>query len=126
MKLAHYKKTESSDIIRFLVNVLSRHGIPELVITDNGPQLISMQTLGFLDLYNVYVSPTTTYHPETNGKVVNRNKEICKYLRLLSENERDWDELLPTALWALRTTKSEVTGFCSFDLLYGRRDNVKK
>jgi len=119
LKLAHYKKTESSDIIRFLVNVLSRHGIPELVITDNGPQLISMQTLGFLDLYNVYVSPTTTYHPETNGKVVNRNKEICKYLRLLSENERDWDELLPTALWALRTAKSEVTGFSSFELLYG-------
>jgi len=116
------QKTESSDIIRFLVNVFSRHGIPELVITDNGPQLISMQTLGFLDLYNVYVSPATTYHPETNGKVKNRNKEICKYLRLLSENERDWDELLSTALWALRTAKSEVTGFSSFELLYGRRD----
>ena len=81
-----------------------------------------MQTLGFLDLYNVYVSPATTYHPETNGKVKNRNKEICKYLRLLSENERDWDELLSTALWALRTAKSEVTGFSSFELLYGRRD----
>jgi len=35
---------------------------------------------------------------------------------------RDWDEVLPSALWALRTTKNKKTGFSSFELLYGRRD----
>jgi len=116
------QKIESSDIINFLTRVFSRHGIPELLITDNGPQFVSAQTKGFLDLYSVYISPATTYHPATNGKVENRNKEISKYLRLLSEAEKDWDELLPTALWALRTTRNEATGFSSFELLYGRRD----
>jgi len=29
------QKKESSDIIRFLVNVFSRHDIPELVLIDN-------------------------------------------------------------------------------------------
>ena len=115
-------KIESTDIISFLTRVFSRHGIPELLITDNGPQFVSAQTKGFLDLYNVYISPSTTNHPATNGKVENRNKEISKYLRLLSKAEKDWDELLPTALWALRTTKNETTGFSSFELLYGRRD----
>jgi len=116
------QKTESQDIIRFLTSVFSRHGIPEVLITDNGKQFVSNQTKGFLDLYNVYMLPAATYHPETNGKVENRNKEICKYLRLLSEKERDWDELLPSALWSLRTAKNEKTGFSSFELLYGRRD----
>ena len=30
--------------------------------------------------------------------------------------------MLPSALWALRTTRSVKTGFSSFELLYGRRD----
>ena len=115
-------RIESSDIIEFLTDVFSRHGIPEILITDNGPQFVSSQTKGFLDIYNIYIHPATTYHPETNGKVENRNKEIGKYLRLLSQEEKDWDELLHAALWALRTAKNEKTGFSSFELLYGRRD----
>jgi len=115
-------KIESSDVIEFLIEVFSRHGIPEILISGNGPQFISNQTKGFLDIYNVYLKPSTPYHPETNGKVENRYKQIGKYLRLLSEQCRDWDEVLPSALCALRTTKNEKTGFSSFELLYGRRD----
>jgi len=40
-----------------------------------------------LDLYDVYVQPVTTYHPENIGKVENRNKELVKYLRLLGQSE---------------------------------------
>lgn len=116
------QRIESKDIIQFLTDVFSRHGIPEILVTDNGPQFISKETKGFLDLYNVFIMPATTYHPATNGEVENRNKELGKYLRLLSEREKEWDDLLPSALWALRTTKSEATGFSSFELLYGRRD----
>jgi len=43
-------KIESSDVIEFLIEVFSRHGIPEILISDNGPQFISNQTKGFLDI----------------------------------------------------------------------------
>ena len=115
-------KTESEDVIRFLTNVFSRHGIPELLITDNGPQLISDKTKAFLDLNDVYVHNVATYHPPSNGEVENRNREIGKYLRLLGTKNKDWDDILPSALWALRTAKNEVTKYSSFELLYGRRD----
>ena len=53
----------------------------------------------------------------------NRNKEIGKYLRILCNNNLSiWYEILPNALWVLRTTKNETTKFSSFELLYGRRD----
>ena len=32
------KQTSSDEVIRFLKNVFARHGVPELLITDNGPQ----------------------------------------------------------------------------------------
>ena len=117
------RNIESDDVISFLSKVFARHGIPEILITDNGPQFCSDKTKAFLDLYGVYVHFTTTYHPESNGEVENRNKEIGKYLRILcNRNTTIWDEMLPSALWALRTCKNETTKFSSFELLYGRRD----
>jgi len=114
---------ESDDVISFLTRVFSRHGIPEVIITDNGPQFTSDKTKAFLDLYGVYVQYVSVYHPESNGMVENRNKEIGKYLKILCNNKvLTWDEMLPSALWALRTCKNETTKFSSFELLYGRRD----
>ena len=116
------KSSESEEEIKFLKSVFARHGIPEILTTDNGPQFIADKTKAFLDLHDVYVHYISTYHPASNGEVENRNREISKYLRLLGETITDWDETLPSALWALRTCKNEVTKFSSFELLYGRRD----
>ena len=113
---------ESEDVINFLKMVFSRHGVPEILVTDNGPQFTSDKTKAFLDLHDVYTHYITIYHPASNGEVENRNKEICKYLRLLGESTKNWDDTLYSALWALRTCKNEVTKYSSFELLYGRRD----
>jgi len=66
--------------------------------------------------------------PDTNGQVENRNKEVSKLLKLPSQNETEWDDILPDALWiwVLGTTKNEKTGFSSFELLYGRRESIKR
>ena len=60
----------------------------------------------------------STYHPASNREVENRNKEICKYLRLLSENilMRPFIVLFgPLELVGMKLLNS-------FELLYGRRD----
>jgi len=112
----------SKDVIKFLIKVFSRHGVPQVITTDNGVQFTSDMTKIFLDLYDVYVKFTSTYHPESNGLTENRNKEIGKLLRLLGKKHKEWDEILPSALWALRTTKNVVTNHSSFELVYGRED----
>jgi len=112
----------SYDVVKFLINIFARHGVPQVITTDNGVQFTSDMTKMFLNLYDVYVKFTTTYHPESNGLTENRNKEIGKLLRLLGKKNKDWDEVLPSALWALRTTKNTVTNHSSFELVYGRED----
>jgi len=112
----------SQDVIKFLINVFARHGVPQIITTDNGTQFTSDMTKIFLDLYVVYVKFITPYHPESNGLDENRNKEIGKLLRLLGQQHKEWDEILPSALWALRTTKNSITNHSSFELVYGRED----
>jgi len=112
----------SQDVITFLINVFSRHGLPQIINMDNGTQLNSDFTKIFLDLYGVYIHFVVRYHPASNGLVENRNREIGKQLRNFAGKNNDWDTLLPLALWAIRTSKSSVSGYSSFELLYGRED----
>jgi len=105
-----------------LSQIFARFGTPNTITTDNGLQFNSDFTKIFLDLYDVYIKFTVTYHPESNGLTENRNREIGKLLRLLASKEKEWDLVLPFALWALRTLKNSVTKYSSFELLYGRRD----
>ena len=39
----------------------------------------------------------------------------------MSRNQKDWDEYLPYLLFAYREVPQESTGFCPFELLYGRK-----
>jgi len=116
------KTIEAKDVMAFLQEVFSRHGLPELIVTDNGRQFIADTTKAMTDLYGTWVRFVGPRHPEANGLVENRNKEIVKILRHLVTTQTNWDEYLHSALWALRTSKSSVTGFSSFELLYGRKD----
>jgi len=63
-------------------------------MTNNCSQFVSDKTKAFLDLNDVYVQYIATYHQALNGEVENRNSETCKFLRLLGENDRQWDESL--------------------------------
>ena len=113
---------KSEEVIKFLVEVIARHGPPELIITDNGSSFISDITKMMIDLYGSWVHFISPHHPQSNGMIENRNKEIGKMLRLLLEGEQEWDECLPSVLWALRTSKNSKTKFNSFELLYGRKE----
>jgi len=112
----------SRDVVNFLSQIFARFGTPNTITTDNGVQFNSDFTKIFLDLYDVYIKFTVTYHPESNGLTENRNREIGKLLRLLANKEKEWDLVLPFALWALRTSKNSVTKYSSFELVYGRQD----
>jgi len=95
----------SEEVIKFLPEVISGHGPPEIIINNNGSSFTSDVTKMMIDLYGSWVHYVSSHHPESNGMIENRNKEIGKLLKLLIQNEQEWDECLPSVLWALRTTK---------------------
>eukprot|EP00833_Pecoramyces_ruminatium_P011787 jgi/Orpsp1_1/1185819/evm.model.c7180000095484.1 len=112
----------ANDVVQFLIKVFARFGTPSVITTDNGVQFTADYTKIFLDLYDVYIRFIVSYHPESNGLTENRNREINKYLRILANNEKEWDVMLPMALWALRTSKNSITKYSSYELVFGRKD----
>ena len=58
----------SRSVIDGLKAMFSRHGIPETVISDNGPQFSSNEFSAFATSYNFIHTTSSPYYPQSNGQ----------------------------------------------------------
>lgn len=100
------EENTSSSVIEFLKEQFSRYGIPDTVVTDNGPQFSSQEFRQFShDWEFVHVS-SSPHHHKANGKVASGVK-IAKSLikKALKDNKDPWLALLDQ-----RNTPTESLG----------------
>src|SRR5258707_3293820 len=64
----------------FLEHVWCHHGLPEEVISDRGPPFVSNFSHKLAALLRVILTPSTSYHPQTDGQMEHMNQEIEAYL----------------------------------------------
>ena len=60
--------TTSSSIIKFLKVQFSRHGIPDVLVSDNGPQYISNEFVQFANEGELRHVSSSPHHQKANGK----------------------------------------------------------
>jgi len=63
------ESTTSESIIKALKNVFSRHGIPEVVCSDNGPQYASSEFTDFATSYDFKHVTSSPHFPQSNGQI---------------------------------------------------------
>src|SRR5436190_21161158 len=65
---------------------------------------------------------TTAYHPESNGALERSHRTLAEYLRhYIDEDQTDWDEWIPFAMFTYNTTPHTATGYTPFELIYGHQ-----
>ena len=110
--------TTSSSVIAALKSVFSRHGIPETVIIDNGPQYDSKEMKEFASTYGFKHVTSSPYYPRGNGlakRMVKTVKALLKessdvYLAILSYRATPlpWCRLSPAVLLMGRRIRTDV------------------
>ncbi|XP_027865809.1 uncharacterized protein LOC114140258 [Xiphophorus couchianus] len=109
-------------IVRCLVDLFSRVGIPKEILTDQGTNFMSQVMKTLYDQLGVKGIRTTPYHPETDGLVERFNGTLKQMLRkFIDDAGKNWDKWLPFLLFAYREVPQASTGFSPFELLYGRQ-----
>ena len=64
----------------FLEHVWRHHRLPEEVISNCGPAFVSNFLCKLTTLLGVKLTPSTSYHPQTDGQMERMNQEIEAYL----------------------------------------------
>src|SRR5260370_34544403 len=75
----------------FLEHACWHHGLPEEVISDHGPAFVSNFSRELAALLAVKLTPSTSYHPQTDGQMECVNQPIEPYLHVfVSHRHDDW------------------------------------
>ena len=108
--------TDSRTVIEKLKMQFSRHGIPEIVISDNGPQYASAEFAKFASDWHFQHITTSPRNPQSNGKVESAVK-ICENIMRKAVHGK-FDPYL--ALLDYRNTPTEI-GSSPAQRLFSRR-----
>ena len=115
------KKNTTEAVAEALLDIYSRVGIPEEVLTDQGTQFMSECMQEVSRLLSIKGLTSTPYHPICNGLVERWNGTLKSMLkRLCQDQPKQWHRLINPVLFAYREVPQESTGFSPFQLLYGR------
>ena len=105
--------TTSKSIISALKSIFSRHGIPAVLMSDNGPQFDSMTMKAFASEYSFTHTTSSPHYPQSNGHVERAVKTVKQ---LLNQSTDPY-----MAMLSYRSTPLPWCGLSPAELLMGRR-----
>ena len=95
VEVSPLRETTSAAIIKFMRVQFSRHGIPDVLITDNGPQFASREFAEFAKQWEFLHVTSSPYHPKSNGKAESAVKVVKSlFKKALKDNKDPWLSLL--------------------------------
>ncbi len=102
-------------------HVYAKHGMPQAVISDRGPQFVSQFMKELYRMLDIIPNASTVFHPQTDGQTERVNQEVEKYLRIfVNHRQTDWSDWLPLAEFAHNNHVHSATKKSPFMVLYGR------
>ena len=100
-------------------------GAPAYLVSDQGKAFTGHLISNLCELYGVQKLRTSPYHAQTNGQVERMNQTIIRMIGKLEQDKKAcWSEHLPEMLAAYNGTRSAVTGYSPYFLLFGRKSRM--
>ena len=99
----------------FLRDVIRLHGIPRSVVTDRGSQFLSSAWRKACIILGIKQSPTSAFHPQSDGQSERANQDIERQLRgLVNHTQDNWVDWLPVVEFAMNNAATSATGMTPF------------
>ena len=111
------KDKTGKEVIHLLKKHFSTHGIPNKLMSDNGPPYGSYQFQQFMTSYDIEHVPSSPHYPQSNGKVENAVKIVKGLLK--KSNAAGSDFYLDLLTW--RNTPTEGLESSPAQRMFSRR-----
>ena len=95
VEVSELEDTTSHSVIQVLKEKFSRHGIPDTVVSDNGPQFSSQEFHEFPLTWEFNHVTSSPHHPKSNDKAESSVKAIKQLFKKAEQDGKDpWLALL--------------------------------
>lgn len=119
------QSTTSISTIRALMQIFAIHGLPERIVSDNGPQFCSQEFKDFMKVNGIQHIQSAPYHPATNGEAERFVQTFKQHMKCRNANTTNVHSSISKFLLTYRTTPHATTGVAPSILLMGRRIRTK-
>ena len=103
-----------------LDNLYKRFGLPDKIISDQGPQFTSKAFIELLKLLGIKLALSTAYHPQTDGTTEQVNQEIKAYLGIYcTSHPEEWATTLSTLEFTHNNRRHAERQKTPFELMFG-------
>ncbi|GFO49293.1 integrase core domain protein [Plakobranchus ocellatus] len=113
-------KVRSLTIIGWLDEIFSRFGASDELVSDNGPQFISMEFTNFLQKYNIHHTLTAVYNPQENGCVERFNQYLKHGIQAFHASGEAWASGIQALLLNYRATAATPPGRSPGEVMFHR------
>lgn len=120
------KKTTAETVAdKFVSEFISRYGLVQRLLTDQGKQFESKLFKKMCELLKIKKIRCSAFHPQCNGKTERFNRTMEDMLsKYISPSQKDWDIYLPLLVSAYNTSTHESTKQTPYNMLFGRESSL--
>ena len=111
--------------VEALEKMLTTHGLPNSITTDNRPQFISQYFKQYCEQNGIVHRHTTALWPQANGEIERQNRSFLKHLKIAHSEKKNWHDELQKYLFMYRATPQSTKGVSPAELLFGRKLRTK-
>ena len=113
--------TTTASTIEALRSIFAQHGLPEQLVTDNGPQFVSADFEKFLKGNGIKHIRSAPYHPASNGLVERFVQTLKRALKAGGKDGKSIQHRLAEFLFEYRATPHATTNTSPSELLMKRK-----
>lgn len=115
---ATYTAMQVADL--FFKKKFRLHGLPNTIVSDRDSKFLSLFWQELFKLCGTKLTPSTSYHPQTDGKTENVNKWVEGYLRnYISGHQNAWAKWLHMGEFCYNSSYRMPIKMSPFKALYG-------
>lgn len=119
----------AANFAEFLTEYSGRFGVPEGILTDNGPTFKNKTIKDLTRSLKINHQLSTPEHSRGNAVVERAIQTLQEKINLIIKEskmtEYNWDTVLPLALLSINTSLHATTGYSPFQLTFGLRPALR-
>lgn len=93
----------------FVEQYFKHHGMPKRIVSDRDQRFLSDFWKSLMRHLKTDLSPSTPFHPQTDGATEKVNQVVGTYLKAFAAHHATWDDILPLAEFSYNSTTHKTT-----------------